>query len=218
MLPVARAGTAMGLYERAVFNPAMDWVLSRRSVAAERARLLAAARGAVLEIGVGTGLNLPHYSLSGPQAVTAITAAAPAAELDVRAARRAAERGVAIELVNARAEELPFAAHSFDTAVSTFVLCTVADPAAAIGELARVLRPGGRLLFLEHVVRPPGVGRVVQRLLDPIHRPLTCGCSLVRDTAAALAERFELDELEELELSGLPYTVKRVIRGSGRPR
>lgn len=208
----------MGLYERAVFNPAMDWVLSRRSVAAQRARLLAGARGAVLEIGVGTGLNLPHYPLSGPQAVTAITAAAPAAELDQRAARRAAERGVTIELVNARAEELPFDAGSFDTAVSTFVLCTVADPEAAIHELARVLRPGGRLLFLEHVVRPRGVGRALQRLLDPIHRPLTCGCSLVRDTTSTLAARFELDDLEELELSGLPYTVRRVIRGSGRPR
>lgn len=214
MLRVARAGTTMGLYERAVFNPAMDWVLSRPSVEAERARLLAAARGAVLEIGVGTGLNLPHY----PAAVTAITAAAPAAQLDARAARRAAEREVAIELVNARAESLPFAARSFDTAVSTFVLCTVADPEAAIGELARVLRPDGRLLFLEHVVRPRGAGRLVQRILDPVHRPLTCGCSLVRDTAAALSARFTLDELEELELAGLPYTVRRVIRGSGRPR
>jgi SAM-dependent methyltransferase len=214
MLRVARAGTAMGLYERAVFNPAMDWVLSRRPVAAERARLLAAARGAVLEIGVGTGLNLPHY----PAAVTAITAVAPAAELDGRAARRAAERGVSVELVDARAESLPFPAGSFDTAVSTFVLCTVADPQAAIGELARVLRPGGRLLFLEHVVRPRGAGRLLQRLLEPIHRPLTCGCSLMRDTGAALATRLQLDDIEELELAGLPYTVKRVIRGSGRPR
>ncbi len=201
----------MGLYERAVFNPAMDWVLSRPAVEAERARLLAAARGAVLEIGVGTGLNLPHY----PAAVTAITAVAPAAALDERAARRASERGIAIELVNARAESLPFADQSFDTAVSTFVLCTVADPGAAVAELARVLRPAGRLLFLEHVVRPRGAGRLVQHLLDPLHRPLTCGCSLVRDTAAALSVRFVLDEIEELDLRGLPYTVKRVIRGSG---
>ena len=203
----------MGLYERAVFNPAMDWVLSRAAVQAERARLLAAARGAVLEIGVGTGLNMPHY----PPAVTAITAAAPAAVLDERAARRARDRGIAVELVNARAESLPFAAGSFDTAVATFVLCTVADPAAAVGELARVLRPGGRILFLEHVVRPRGAGRLVQRLLDPIHRPLTCGCSLVRDTAAVLAARFQLDDLAELDLPGLPYTVKRLIRGTGRP-
>lgn len=204
----------MGLYERAVFNPAMDWVLSRPAVQAERARLLAAARGAVLEIGVGTGLNLPHY----PLAVTAITAAAPAAAIDARAARRARDRGLAVELVDARAESLPLATGSFDTAVSTFVLCTVADPAAAIGELARVVRPRGRLLFLEHVVRPAGAGRLVQRLLDPLHRPLTCGCSLVRDTAAALAVHFAIDELEERDLAGLPYTVKRVIRGSGRPR
>ena len=203
----------MGLYERAVFNPAMDWVLSRAAVQTERARLLAAARGAVLEIGVGTGLNMPHY----PPAVTAITAAAPAAVLDERAARRARDRGIAVELVNARAESLPFAAGSFDTAVATFVLCTVADPAAAAGELARVLRPGGRILFLEHVVRPRGAGRLVQRLLDPIHRPLTCGCSLVRDTAAVLAARFQLDDLAELDLPGLPYTVKRLIRGTGRP-
>ncbi len=203
----------MGLYERAVFNPAMDWVLSRPAVQAERGRLLAAARGSVLEIGVGTGLNLPHY----PPAVTAITAAAPAAALDERAARRARDRGIAVELVNARAESLPFASGSFDTAVATFVLCTVADPAAAVDELARVQRPGGRILFLEHVVRRRGPGRLVQRVLDPIHRPLTCGCSLVRDTAAALAARFELEEIAELDLPGLPYTVKRLIRGNGRP-
>ncbi|HEU5061241.1 MAG TPA: class I SAM-dependent methyltransferase [Kofleriaceae bacterium] len=202
----------MGLYERAVFNPAMDWVLSRPAVQAERARLLAQARGAVIEIGVGTGLNLPHY----PDAVTAITAAAPAAALDERAERRARERGIAVELVNARAESLPRASGTFDTAVTTFVLCTVADPAAAIGELARVLRPGGRILFLEHVVRARGAGRLVQRVLDPIHRPLTCGCSLVRDTAAALSARFALEEIAELDLPGLPYTVKRVIRGRGR--
>ena len=203
----------MGLYERAVFNPAMDWVLSRPPVEAERARLLAAARGSVVEIGVGTGLNLPHY----PPAVTAITAVAPAAALDARAARRARERGLPVELVNARAEWLPLPDGAFDTAVSTFVLCTVADPAAAIGELRRVLRPGGRILFLEHVVRRRGAGRAIQRLLDPLHRPLTCGCSLVRDTASALAADFTIDELEELDLPGLPYTVKRVIRGSGRP-
>jgi SAM-dependent methyltransferase len=218
MLPVAQAGSrrtqAMGLYERAVFNPAMDWALSRPSVDAERARLLAAARGAVLEIGVGTGLNLPHY----PAAVTAITAAAPAAALDTRAARRARERGLTVELVNARAESLPLADHSFDTAVATFVLCTVADPAAAVAELARVLRPGSRLLFLEHVVRPRGAGRALQRVLEPLHRPLACGCSLVRDTAATLATRFHIEDLEELELAGMPYTVKRVIRGSARPR
>ena len=148
--------------------------------------------------------------------MTAITAAAPAAALDARAARRARERGLSVELVNARAESLPLADGAFDTAVSTFVLCTVADPAAAIGELARVLRPGGRILFLEHVVRR-GAGRGIQRLLDPLHRPLTCGCSLVRDTAAALAAGFAIDELEELALAGLPYTVRRVIRGSGRP-
>ena len=202
----------MGLYERAVFNPAMDWVLSRPAVEAERARLLAAAHGAVLEIGVGTGLNLPHY----PSAVTAITAAAPSAALDQRAAARARDRGIAVELVNAPAESLPMADASFDTVVSTFVLCTVADPAAAIAELARVLRPAGRILFLEHVVRRRGAGRIIQRVLDPIHRPLTCGCSLVRDTAGALAARFELDEIAEQDLPGLPYTVKRVIRGRGR--
>lgn len=203
----------MGLYERAVFNPAMDWVLSRPAVAAERANLLASARGAVLEIGVGTGLNLPHY----PAAVTAITAAAPAPALDAKAARRARERGIAVDLMNARAESLPVPDGSFDTAVSTFVLCTVADPAAAIAELARVLRPEGELLFLEHVVRPGGAGRLVQRVLDPLHRPLTCGCSLVRDTASALAARFAIDQLDAFDLPGLPYTVKRVIRGRARP-
>jgi ubiquinone/menaquinone biosynthesis C-methylase UbiE len=206
-------GAAMGLYERAVFNPAMDWALSRPSVQEERSRALASARGEVLEIGVGPGLNLPHF----PPAVTAITAAAPQASLDHRADRRARARGLPIAFVDARAESLPFADASFDTVVSTFVLCTVADPARAVAELARVLRRDGRLLFLEHVARRGGAGRTLQRALEPLHRRLACGCSLVRDTAATVSSALEVEEMVEVDLAGLPYTVKRVIRGVARP-
>ncbi|HLU65036.1 MAG TPA: methyltransferase domain-containing protein, partial [Kofleriaceae bacterium] len=107
---------------------------------------------------------------------------------------------------------------AFDTAVATFVLCSVPDAGAAIGELRRVLRPGGRLLFLEHVAQPPGAGRLIQRALEPLNRVIACGCHLTRDTAALLAADFDLVEREVTELPALPWPVRRVVRGCAAPR
>ena len=203
----------MDFYERRLFNPLMDRVLGKPALATERARLLAAARGAILEIGPGTGLNLPCY----PAEVTTITAAVPGGVIDPRAQERAEARGLALQVLDARAEALPLADGSVDTAVSTFVLCTVADPAAAIAELRRVLRPDGRLLLLEHVARP-GAGRLVQRALDPVNRVVSRGCRLTRDTGAALAVRFDVSGLEEVELAALPWPGRLVVRGAAVPR
>ena len=203
----------MDFYERRLFNPLMDRVLGRPAVATERARLLAAARGVILEIGPGTGLNLDSY----PPEVTRITAAVPGGVIDPRARRRAEARGLALEVLDAGAEALPLGDGTVDPAVSTFVLCTVADQAAAIAELRRVLRPGGRLLLLEHVARR-GAGRLAQRALDPVNRVVACGCRLTRDTGAALAVHFDVSRLEEVELAALPWPARRVLRGAAAPR
>jgi ubiquinone/menaquinone biosynthesis C-methylase UbiE len=112
----------------------------RRGMAAHRRALLAGVSGQVLEVGAGTGLNLPFY---GPDTEVVLTEPDPA--MRARAARRGAT------VVDARAEALPFEDGAFDAVVCTLVLCTVDDPAAAVAELRRVLRPGGRLLFIEHV-------------------------------------------------------------------
>jgi ubiquinone/menaquinone biosynthesis C-methylase UbiE len=112
-----------------------------------REELLAAARGRVLEIGAGTGANLAFY----PAAVQSLTLAEPERPMVKRLARRVAGQTRIASIVDAPAEQLPFPDASFDTVVVTLVLCTVTDPARALGEIRRVLAPGGRLLFLEHV-------------------------------------------------------------------
>jgi ubiquinone/menaquinone biosynthesis C-methylase UbiE len=200
----------VGFYERTIFNPLMDRVLSAGPVAAERAELLALARGEILEIGAGTGLNLPHY----PADVSRLTVVAPDRELDRRAHERATARGLAIDFRRGSAEQLPLADARFDTVVSTFVLCTVGDLRGAVRELGRVLRPGGRLLFLEHVVRAGRGGRRVQRALEPINRLLACGCSLVRDTGAILAGAgYRIEQLDEHDQPALPWPYRHLIRG-----
>ena len=145
-----------------------------------RHALLAEARGRVLEIGAGTGLNLDHYG----DAVTELVMTEPEAPMAQRLRERAAGRG---RVVEAPAEALPFDDASFDTVVSTLVLCTVRDPGRALTEVRRVLAPGGRLLFLEHVrSQDPGLARWQDRL-DPLWRRFGHGCRCNRDTAGLLA-------------------------------
>jgi SAM-dependent methyltransferase len=118
----------------------------RRGMADRRRALLAGAEGRVLELGAGTGLNVPHY----PAAVRELVLSEPEPAMRAALERRVARAGHAAQVGPAPAEALPFADDSFDTVVSTMVLCTVHDLAAAIAETQRVLRPGGRLLFIEH--------------------------------------------------------------------
>ena len=136
----------------AVYDAVM-WPFERAAVGAWRRRLAARARGRVLEIGTGTGAQLRWYAPD-----VEVTALEPDATMRERARRRAARAAARATVVDGRAEELPFADASFDAAVSAFALCTVADPAAALAELRRVLVPGGTLLLLEHVHLRMGAG------------------------------------------------------------
>jgi SAM-dependent methyltransferase len=205
----------MGLYEQRVFNPfILDRSLDVPAVNAERARLLVHASGEILEIGLGTGLNLPHY----PAAVTAITSLGPEPAPHAFASRRAAARGLSIAHTPGDARRLPFDAGRFDTAVCTLVLCTIPEPQRAVRELARVIRPGGRLLFLEHVVARGGIRRAAQRLLNAPLRAVLCGCEVTRDSERALAENgFSFREIERYEVPEMTWLHRGVIRGVAEP-
>lgn len=166
----------MGFYERLVLPPLTHLVMRSRRLAAYRARLLAQAEGEVLEIGIGSGLNLPHYGT----AVRRVIGVDPSVGVSGLAARAARQAAVPVELLACSAETLPLADASIDTAVSTWTLCSVPDPLRALRELRRVLRPGGRLLFVEHGLAPePGVARW-QRRLTPCWRSCAGGCHLDR--------------------------------------
>lgn len=211
-----RTGVSVSPYGR-LFALIYDPVLAlgeRLGMREHRRRLLAEARGRVLEIGAGTGLNLGAY---GPEVQT-LTLAEPEAPMARRLRRRVAAARSRASVVEAPAERLPFADGSFDTVVSTLVLCTVPDPALALAEARRVLAPGGTLLFLEHV--RAGEPRLARRQ-DRLHGPWLAighGCHCNRDTLAGMrAAGFAVEELGHGRWRGLPSIVRPLVWGRAAP-
>jgi ubiquinone/menaquinone biosynthesis C-methylase UbiE len=167
--------------------------MDRGGVIDHRRRLLAGLRGEVLEVGAGNGLNFAHY----PPDVTRVLAVEPEPRLRKIARGNAERASVPVEVVDGVAERLPAGDGAFDAAVASLVLCSVRDQAVALGELRRVIRPGGELRFLEHVrAQTPGLARL-QRVADATLWPLLMGgCHTSRDTAAAIsAAGFEIEEI-----------------------
>ncbi|HJQ28045.1 MAG TPA: methyltransferase domain-containing protein [Rubrobacter sp.] len=185
----------------ALYGP-LGFCIERSWMGERRPRLLKGARGAVLEIGGGTGANLPHY-----RDVDRLTIAEPDPSMRKRLGPKLEAARVPVEVSAAGAENLPFHDGSFDTVVSTLVLCTVPDQESALREISRVLRPGGRLLFIEHV-RATGAAARWQDRIEPVWERIFGGCHPNRDTVAAIEEAgFEIESFESfyppVPLSGL---------------
>jgi ubiquinone/menaquinone biosynthesis C-methylase UbiE len=179
---MTRANTTPPGGHAAVYD-ALMWPFERAVLGAWRRRLAARARGRVLEVGAGTGSQLRWY----PAGVS-VTALEPDPAMAARARRAAAHAAARVYVVEGVAEHLPFAARSFETAVTSFSLCTVVDPQAALGELRRVLSPGGRLLMLEHVHLAWRPGRRLQTWAAPAWAAVAGGCRLDRDTGRFVRE------------------------------
>lgn len=181
-----------------------------------RRQLLAQARGRVLELGAGTGLNLDLYPREG---LDSLTVTEPDPHMYKQLRKRAEEACPGAELAQVGAEALPFEDDSFDSAVVTLVLCTVPDQAATLKEIRRVLNPSGQLLFLEHVRgHDPALAKWQDRLEGP-WRFLGDGCHCNRDTIAAIsAAGFELGEVERGELPKAPPIVRPLAQGSATSR
>ncbi len=183
----------------------------RAGLAQQRATLLAQARGRVLELGAGTGLNLGHYDAS---IVTELVLTEPEEPMLRRLQPRASGNEPRARAIRAAAEELPFADASFDTVVSTLTLCTVEDPSAALNEALRVLAPGGRLLFLEHVRSGDARDARRQDRLAPLWRRVGHGCHPNRDTLAAItAASFEVERVDHGRFPKAPRIVEPLISG-----
>jgi ubiquinone/menaquinone biosynthesis C-methylase UbiE len=195
-----------------LYDPVMAGT-ERRGLARERARLLGALRGDVVELGAGTGLNLPHYPAGARLVLTE-----PTPPMAVRLRERVARERPEAQVIEASAESLPLADASADAVVSTLVLCTVADVARTLAEVRRVLRPGGRLVLFEHVASTGGWGRV-QRLMDPLQHFCARGCHLTRDTRAALqAAGFDTGDLVDTHMPGAPPRLLPAIAGAAPKR
>jgi SAM-dependent methyltransferase len=174
-----------------------------------RRRLVEQASGEVLEIGAGTGRNLPLY-----RTATRVVALEPAPGMRARAEQAAQAAQVAVEIVDGTAEHLPFPDAAFDTVVASLVLCTVADPAEALAEAHRVLRPGGTLRFYQHVrADDPRLARWQDRLERPWGW-LALGCHPNRDVVAAItAAGFRVVELDRFDFQILPPLVRPHVLG-----
>lgn len=166
----------MGLYQRLIVPHLIDLAMRSQSLDAYRQRAIEAARGIVLEIGVGSGQNLPLYG----SAVDRVYAIDPSPELLRLARDSIPDAPVPLSLIRASAEQLPFADTIFDTIVMTWTLCSIPDPIAALVEMRRILKPGGHLVFVEHGLSPEsGVARW-QHLLTPCWKRIGGGCHLDR--------------------------------------
>jgi SAM-dependent methyltransferase len=200
----------VGLYSRLVFPRICDYLLSKPFIATRRRELLSAVSGNILEIGFGTGLNLPHY----PASVRRITIVEPNAGMQRLARQRIEQTGIEVDCRGLEAGRLPFEAGSFDTVVSTFTLCSIAEVEQALAEVARVLRPGGRFLYLEHgLSADPGVQKW-QRRLNWLSRLLGDGCNLDRNIPALVgAQPFARVDGEQFVLQEVPRTHGTLYRG-----
>ncbi len=203
----------MGIYSQVIFPRLCDLTLNRPLVARHRGELLAHTGGDVLEIGFGTGLNLPHY----PAQVRKITTVDPNAGMHRLAQRRVRQSRIEVEQRVLSSERLPFEERTFDCVVSTFTLCSIEDVRQALGEVYRVLKPGGRLLFLEHGLCPEPRVQKWQRRLNWLQRRLADGCRLDRNMRTLIATQpFSSVESEEFYLEKTPRILGYLYRGSAR--
>lgn len=190
--------------------------LMERRLAGHRRAVLAGLSGRVLDIGAGTGANFAHF----PPEVTAVLAVEPEPYLRGIAEAAARQATVPIEVVDGVAERIPAETGSYDAAVCCLVLCSVADPAAALAEIRRVLRPGGQLRFFEHVAAQTTGRRRVQRLLDATIWPIVgAGCHTSRHTAAAIEQAgFTITSYQQLGRAdtGMPFPSAPQIIGTAQ--
>ena len=204
----------MNFYERWVLPRLIDLAMKHREATRQRQGLLPAARGRVLEIGIGSGLNLPFYGSE----VVSVVGVDPSEALLALARGRLQDAPFAVELLARSAEALPFEAGRFDSAVTTWTLCSVPDARSALAELRRVLKPGGELLFVEHGrAEAPGVVAWQDRL-NGLWGRLAGGCNINRPIAAMIRDAgFRIEDLETGHLVEGPKLVTYLYRGRARP-
>lgn len=204
----------MGLYAKHIFPRLMDGFMGRQEFQRLRQDLLTSAEGDVLEIGLGTGLNLACY----PQQVLRLRAVDPAPLLPARVAKRSAAVSFPVEITRLSAERLPYDNHSFDYVVSTWTLCTIPDPVQALQEVRRVLKPTGRLLFLEHGRSDDARTAAWQDRLNPLQNVIGCGCNLNRRIDRLISKAgLYIVQLDRFVMEGVPRIGGELYRGIARP-
>ena len=200
----------MNLYDRYVLPRMIDFACGMGAVMKTRAQVVPLATGRVLEIGIGTGLNLSFYDATK---VSEIIGVDPAVDMSKLARERAAKISIPVKTIALELGQIQAEDDSFDSIVCTFTLCTIPDAVAALKDMRRVLKPGGKLLFSEHGLAPDAPVVRWQNRITPIWKPLAGGCHLNRDIPALInAGGFTIQQLETSYLKG-PKPMTWVYRG-----
>ncbi|HEV8627988.1 MAG TPA: methyltransferase domain-containing protein [Acidimicrobiia bacterium] len=191
----------MGFYDQQVLPRFINLVCATKTVRELRQRVCAGLHGRVVEVGFGSGLNIPHY----PAEVTSVAAIEPADTGWKLAGRRVAGAPIPIDRTGLEGQALPLSDNSCDAALSTYTLCTIPDVAAALAELRRVLKPGAAFHFLDHGLAPDESVRRWQHRLDPLQQRLFGGCHLTRPIADLVSEAgFTISDLDIFYEKGAP--------------
>jgi ubiquinone/menaquinone biosynthesis C-methylase UbiE len=201
----------MGFYCDHIFPRLMEWVMAGDEFLRLRSELLASAHGEVLELGIGTGLNLPHY----PDTVTELHAVDPAQLLPKTIAARSTRLSFPVRIQKGTAETLTHANRRFDYVVSTWTLCTIPDPVLALQEVGRVLKPGGMFLFMEHGRSDDRKIAAWQDRLNPIQNVIGCGCNLNRQIDRLITQSgLTIAHLDRFNMQGMPRLAGEMYRGT----
>ena len=199
----------MGLYSQLIFPRLLELSMSSKSMTGYRQQLLKEVSGDVLEIGFGTGLNLPHYS----EAVTSLTTVDPNEGMGAIAQKRIEESPISVITKPISGEKLPMLDDSFDNVVCTWTLCSIPDVAQALQEAYRVLKPGGKFFFIEHGLSDERGIQRLQNWVTPVQKVVADGCHLNRKIDELLSSVFDQVESEEFYADDLPKIMGYFYRG-----
>lgn len=203
----------MGFYSDVILPRLCDLAMRNNQLVPYRERVIGAAEGRVLEVGIGSGMNLPYYR----PPVREVLALEPAPRLVSMARSASHATGMLVNFIEASAEAIPLDKHSVDTVVTTWTLCSIPQGATALAEMRRVLRPGGKLLFVEHGLAPDESVRWWQDRLTPPWRCISGGCHLNRPIRSMIeGAGFRMDRVETGYMPG-PKPMTFMYEGSARP-
>ncbi len=205
----------MGFYDRHILPKVLNWSCGTKPVRRQRQKVVPLAEGRVLEVGIGSGLNLPYYD---PTKVERVIGLDPAEEMLTYARRKSGHLPFTVEYLALEGERIPLERKSVDTVLVTYTLCTIPDAIAALEVMRQVLKPGGRLIFCEHGRAPDAAVRRWQHRLNPLWNRIGGGCNLDRDIPALIeAAGFHIDSLDTMYLPHTPRFAGFNYWGSALP-
>ncbi|MBC6475555.1 MAG: class I SAM-dependent methyltransferase [Hormoscilla sp. GM102CHS1] len=199
----------MGFYSQVILPRALDWMMSDPVLTQYRQEVLSEVSGEVLEIGFGTGLNLPHY----PESLQKLTAIDANPGMNALARKRIQSSGIIVANRVLNGENLPMDDNSFDSVVSTWTLCSIAKVEQALLEIHRVLKPGGKFFFIEHGLSDDPKVQVWQHRLTPLQKIIGDGCHLDRNMKKLVENQFEVLKLEEFYMEETPKIAGYMYKG-----